>query len=62
MNALYTINLMAMGTTNLSIGSSNSLFRMLYAGFELDAFGKKVAGALPGQCSPCGTPADDPVF
>mgnify|MGYP000534330472 CR=1 FL=1 len=48
MNALYTINLMAMGTTNLSIGSSNSLFRMLYAVFELDAFGKKVAGAIAG--------------
>ena len=48
MNGLYTINLMAMGTTNLSIGSSNSLFRMLYAGFELDAFGKKVAGAVAG--------------
>lgn len=48
MNGLYTINLMAMGTTNLSIGSSNSLFRMLYACFELDAFGKKVAGAAAG--------------
>lgn len=45
MNGLYTINLMAMGTTNLSIGSSNALFKLLYAGFELDAMGKKVMGA-----------------
>ena len=45
MNGLYTVNLMAMGTTNLSIGSSNALFKMLYACFELDAFQKKTAGA-----------------
>lgn len=45
MNGLYTVNLMAMGTTNLSIGSSNALFKMLYACFELDAFQKKAIGA-----------------
>lgn len=48
MNGLYTVNLMVMGTTNLSIGSSNSLFKLLYACFELDPFQKKVAGAVAG--------------
>lgn len=46
MNGLYTINLMAMGTTNLSIGSSNSVFKLLYACFDLDPFQKKIAGAI----------------
>ncbi len=48
MNALYTINLMAMGTTNLSIGSENSLFKMLYALYDLTPFQKKVVGAIAG--------------
>ena len=48
MNGLYTVNLMAMGTTNLSISGSNALFKMLYACFELDAFQKKVVGAVAG--------------
>lgn len=48
MNGLYTVNLMAMGTTNLSIGSSNSLFKLLYSCFELDPLGKKVIGAITG--------------
>ncbi len=47
MNGLYTVNLMAMGTTNLSIGG-NSLFKMLYACFDLDPFGKKLVGAIAG--------------
>lgn len=46
MSGLYTVNLMVMGTTNLSIGSSNALFKMLYAGFELDPMGKKIFGAI----------------
>lgn len=46
MNGLYTINLMAMGTTNLSIGSENSLFKLLYALFTLTPFQKKLVGAL----------------
>ena len=48
MNGLYTVNLMAMGTTNLSVSGSNALFKMLYACFELDAFQKKVVGAVAG--------------
>lgn len=48
MNGLYTVNLMAMGTTNLSIGSSNSLFKLLYSCYELDPFGKKVVGSITG--------------
>ena len=48
MNGLYTVNLMAMGTTNLSIGSKNSLFKLLYACFELDPFQKKIVGAIAG--------------
>lgn len=48
MSGLYTVNLMTMGTTNLSIGSDNALFRMLCSGFELDPFGKKVFGAVAG--------------
>lgn len=46
MNGLYTVNLMAMGTTNLSIGSGNSIFKLLYGCFELDPFGKKITGAI----------------
>lgn len=45
MNGLYTVNLMAMGTTNLSVSGSNALFKMLYACFELDSFQKKMLGA-----------------
>lgn len=45
MNALYTVNLMTMGTTNLSIGSQNSIFKMLYALYELDPTQKKILGA-----------------
>ena len=45
MNGLYTVNLMAMGTTNLSIGSANSLFRMLYKCFTLTPYEKKMMGA-----------------
>ena len=45
MNGLYTVNLMAMGTTNLSVGSGNALFKMLYALFELTPFQKKIMGA-----------------
>mgnify|MGYP001638746002 CR=1 FL=1 len=45
MNGLYTINLMAMGTTNLSIGSENALFKLLYALFELTPLQKKILGA-----------------
>lgn len=48
MNGLYTVNLMAMGTINLSIGSPNSLFKLLYSCFELDPLGKKVVGAVAG--------------
>ena len=48
MNGLYTVNLMAMGTTNLSVSGSNALFKMLYACFELDPFQKKVVGAMAG--------------
>ena len=48
MNGLYTVNLMAMGTTNLSIGSGNSLFKMLYKLFDLDPFQKKILGAAAG--------------
>lgn len=46
MNGLYTIDLMAMGTTNLSIGSGNALFKMFYALFELDPMQKKIFGAV----------------
>ena len=45
MNGLYAVNLMAMGTTNLSIGASNALFKLLYAGFSLTPMQKKIAGA-----------------
>lgn len=45
MNGLYTVNLMVMGTTNLSVGSENALFKLLYALFELSPFEKKVMGA-----------------
>ena len=45
MNGLYTVNLMTMGTTNLSIGGANSLFKLLYSLFELDIVGKKILGA-----------------
>ena len=45
MNALYTVNLMAMGTTNLAVGSENALFKMLYKLFELTAMQKKALGA-----------------
>ena len=48
MNGLYTVNLMTMGTTNLSIGSSNSLFKLLYGCFELDIMSKKIVGAIAG--------------
>ena len=48
MNGLYTVNLMAMGTTNLSVSGSNALFKMLYACFELEAFQKKIVGAIAG--------------
>lgn len=48
MNGLYTVNLMAMGTTNLSVSGSNALFKMLYACFELDPFQKKIVGAMAG--------------
>ena len=45
MNGLYTVNLMAMGTTNLSLGTGNALFKMLYGLFKLTPFEKKVMGA-----------------
>ncbi|HIT70201.1 MAG TPA: ABC transporter permease, partial [Candidatus Aphodomonas merdavium] len=45
MNGLYTVNLMAMGTTNLSIGTGNSLFKLLYGLFTLDPLQKKIVGA-----------------
>lgn len=48
MNGLYTVNLMVMGTTNLSIGSSNSLFRLLYAGVKLSILQKRMVGAAAG--------------
>lgn len=48
MNGLYTINLMVMGTTNLSIGNANSLFRMLYAGVKLSILEKRMVGAVAG--------------
>ena len=48
MSGLYTVNLMVMGTTNLSIGSGNALFKMLCAGFELDPTGRKIFGAAAG--------------
>ena len=44
MNGLYTVNLMAMGTTNLSIGTGNSLFKLLYGLFTLDPLQKKIVG------------------
>jgi len=48
MNGLYTVNLMVLGTTNLSIGNSNSLFRMLYAGVKLSILEKRIVGAVAG--------------
>lgn len=45
MNGLYTVNLMVMGTTNLSVGSSNALFKMMYSLFELSPMQKKIMGA-----------------
>lgn len=45
MNGLYTVNLMVMGTTNLSVGSGNALFKMLYGLFALSPLQKKVMGA-----------------
>lgn len=48
MNGLYTVNLMVLGTTNLSIGNSNSLFRMLYAGVKLSILEKRIVGAAAG--------------
>jgi putative tryptophan/tyrosine transport system permease protein len=45
MSGLYSVNLMVMGTTNLNIGSANSLFRVFYGLFELDPFQKKLLGA-----------------
>ena len=45
MNALYTVNLMTMGTTNLSIGAGNSLFKILYALYEFTPLQKKMLGA-----------------
>lgn len=46
MNGLYTVNLMVMGTTNLNIGTGNSLFRLLNALFQLNPLQKKLMGAL----------------
>lgn len=48
MNGLYTVNLMVMGTTNLSIGSAHSLFKLLYGCWALDPMGRKIVGALAG--------------
>lgn len=48
MNGLYTVNLMVLGTTNLSIGNSNSLFRLLYAGVKLSILEKRIVGAAAG--------------
>ena len=48
MNGLYTVNLMVLGTTNLSIGNSNSLFRLLYAGIKLTILQKRMVGAAAG--------------
>lgn len=45
MSGLYTVNLMVMGTTNLSVSAASALFKMLYKLFALTPMQKKIMGA-----------------